>query len=346
MEQSLPTIHMVFRLMALSQVLLLVSYLLVYERHRTGGLMALTAASFCCYLVMPFVWNTPFSSTFLDFFASSIPALVWLLARLFFVDSKSIPVWFWVFWMGYMVLWLPDFRNVHAWGTAGEVLFGLLPQLIKLGFVAHAILMALMGRRNDLVSQRLKLRVPIAVGAGVLTSIVILVEIWAGGRTLPVIDAGGSAIFFIVCLTSNLYLFTMRGEFATMFSSSVSTRTPDEIKAEDNTGVVQEIEKRVVEERFCANHGATIGDLSSLVGIPEYKLRLMINQGLGYRNFNQFLNHYRISEASDRLVTEWTVPILTIALDVGFKSLSSFNKFFRETHGCTPTEYRNTEKSS
>ena len=138
----------------------------------------------------------------------------------------------------------------------------------------------------------------------------------------------------------------MRGELAAMFSSSVSIKPSSENKRDDNTGAIQEIEKRVVDERFYANHGATIGDLASLIGIPEYKLRPMINQGLGYRNFNQFLNHYRIDEASSRLGADLTVPVLTIALDVGFKSLSSFNKSFREAHDCTPTEYRNSGNSS
>ena len=333
-------------MMALSQVLLLVIYLLAFERHRIGAVMALTAFGFCCYLVMPFVWYTDFPSVYLDVFASSIPALVWLLARLFFVDSKAIPIWFWLFWVGYMVAWLPDFKDEHSLGTAGDLLFGLLPQLIKLGFVAHAILMALMGRSSDLVNQRLKLRVPIAAGAGLVTSIVILVEIWVGGRSLPAIDAVGSALFFVISLVTNVYLFTIRTELFEIFAPQVSSKRFDsakrsnELRAEGKKDEMEAIVKRVVAERIYANHGATIGDLADLVGIPEYRLRTMINQGLGYRNFNQFLNHYRIDEASRRIVASPTLPILTIALDVGFKSLSSFNKFFRETHGCTPTEYR------
>ncbi|NIM18801.1 MAG: helix-turn-helix domain-containing protein, partial [Candidatus Latescibacteria bacterium] len=33
-------------------------------------------------------------------------------------------------------------------------------------------------------------------------------------------------------------------------------------------------------------------------------------------------------------------PVLTIALDVGFRSLSSFNTAFRAHYGKTPTGYR------
>ena len=68
----------------------------------------------------------------------------------------------------------------------------------------------------------------------------------------------------------------------------------------------------------------------------------MINGSMGYRNFNQFLNHFRIQEASRRLVDRDTrrLPVLTIAIDVGYASLAPFNKAFKNIHGITPTEYR------
>ena len=97
----------------------------------------------------------------------------------------------------------------------------------------------------------------------------------------------------------------------------------------------------MTEGRFYAVHGATIGDLSNQLGIAEYRMRTMINKELGYRNFNQFLNEFRIVEASERLLSERKLPILSIALDIGFKSLSSFNKAFKDTHGRTPSEFRN-----
>jgi AraC-like DNA-binding protein len=88
--------------------------------------------------------------------------------------------------------------------------------------------------------------------------------------------------------------------------------------------------------------GLTIGQLAKELDIQEYKLRQMINSQLGYRNFSDFLNSYRIKETAERLRDETNkhLPILTIALDVGFRSLSSFNKAFKATFGQTPTEYR------
>ncbi len=60
------------------------------------------------------------------------------------------------------------------------------------------------------------------------------------------------------------------------------------------------------------------------------------------RLFNQFLNKHRIQDACKQLVAPKTqhLPILSIALDVGFRSLSSFNKTFKEQMDKTPTEFR------
>jgi AraC-like DNA-binding protein len=86
----------------------------------------------------------------------------------------------------------------------------------------------------------------------------------------------------------------------------------------------------------------SIGQLAVKLDVKEHHLRRVINSGLGYRNFNDFLNCYRIQETSARLSDPEIakLPILTIALDAGFRSLSTFNKAFKDTHQLTPTEFR------
>ncbi|MBR0801556.1 helix-turn-helix transcriptional regulator [Bradyrhizobium jicamae] len=72
-------------------------------------------------------------------------------------------------------------------------------------------------------------------------------------------------------------------------------------------------------ERIYRRERLTIGLLSAELGVPDYRLRQLINEGLGYRNFNAFLNHYRIGEAKAALVDpeQVEVPVLTIAMDTG-----------------------------
>jgi AraC-like DNA-binding protein len=95
-------------------------------------------------------------------------------------------------------------------------------------------------------------------------------------------------------------------------------------------------------ERAYRQEGLTIAGLAQQLGLPEYRLRRLINQALGYRNFNSFVNHYRIAEAKAALgdAQQAEVPVLTIALDAGFSSLGPFNRAFKAETGMTPTEFR------
>ena len=86
----------------------------------------------------------------------------------------------------------------------------------------------------------------------------------------------------------------------------------------------------------------SVADLAAHLRLPEARVRSAINQHLGYRNFNTFLNRYRIAEVKVALAdpAQAEVPVLTLALDAGFSSLGPFNRAFKEAHGVTPTEYR------
>ena len=72
----------------------------------------------------------------------------------------------------------------------------------------------------------------------------------------------------------------------------------------------------MVVERAYRREALTIGALSAELAVPEYRLRQLINEGLGHRNFNAFLNRYRIEEAKVALgdPEQKEVPVLTIAM--------------------------------
>ncbi len=64
----------------------------------------------------------------------------------------------------------------------------------------------------------------------------------------------------------------------------------------------------------------SLASLATRLNAPEYKLRRLINQRMGYRNFNAFINGLR--------------------LDAGFQSIGPFNRAFKAATGLTPTEFR------
>ena len=103
----------------------------------------------------------------------------------------------------------------------------------------------------------------------------------------------------------------------------------------------------VDQRQIWREEGLTIGALATRLAIPEYQLRRLINEGLGYRNFTAFINERRIAAAkqmlSDPAARRSTVA--TIAFEVGFASLGPFNRAFRDATGHTPTEWRKAEEA-
>ena len=62
--------------------------------------------------------------------------------------------------------------------------------------------------------------------------------------------------------------------------------------------------------------------------------------------FSQYLTEQRIAAAKRILSTNKKDSIIEIATQAGFKSVSSFNRVFKQKTGHTPTEYRDAHKES
>lgn len=95
-------------------------------------------------------------------------------------------------------------------------------------------------------------------------------------------------------------------------------------------------------QRLYRGDALTIASLAAHLGVPEYRLRRVINQRLGHRNFNAFVNAWRLQDTFDALADprHRERPVLTIALDAGFQSIGPFNRAFKAATGLTPTEFR------
>ena len=95
----------------------------------------------------------------------------------------------------------------------------------------------------------------------------------------------------------------------------------------------------MAQDRVYRREGLSLTDLAQTLKMSEATLRELINQRLGFRNFNDFLHHHRLREATERLSRE-DLPILTIALGCGYGSIGPFNRAFKQRLGVTPTEFR------
>ncbi|NQZ77393.1 MAG: helix-turn-helix transcriptional regulator [Ekhidna sp.] len=112
--------------------------------------------------------------------------------------------------------------------------------------------------------------------------------------------------------------------------------------SEDQTKYLfEKVKDAIVEKEQYTNPDLTLKSLSASLNVSTQVLSMIINQKSG-KNFNAFVNHYRIEEAMKMLAdTEFeNFTISAIAFKVGFNSLSSFNSAFKKQTNLTPKTYR------
>ena len=113
----------------------------------------------------------------------------------------------------------------------------------------------------------------------------------------------------------------------------VPTTNPDDF---------EKIESVITTSRVYKNPNLTVVDLSEMVQLHPKKVSQAINQ-YSNKNFNHFVNQFRIEEAK-RLLADDAYDNLTIeaiAKEAGFNSKSVFNTLFKNDTGTTPKAFKN-----
>jgi putative ABC transport system permease protein len=89
----------------------------------------------------------------------------------------------------------------------------------------------------------------------------------------------------------------------------------------------------------------SLSSLAEKLGMPPHELSRIINMAFG-KNFNDFVNEYRIREVARKMQDPAydRLTLIGIAYDAGFNSKATFNRTFREMTGKSPKEYKNELK--
>jgi AraC-like DNA-binding protein len=92
-------------------------------------------------------------------------------------------------------------------------------------------------------------------------------------------------------------------------------------------------------EKIYLEPNLTLTDLSRQLGVNSTVLSYTINNGFG-KNFNDFVNEFRITEVKEKLKNADDSTLLGIALDSGFNSKATFNRAFKKFTGVSPKEFQ------
>jgi len=128
------------------------------------------------------------------------------------------------------------------------------------------------------------------------------------------------------------------------FQLKVTDIDGDVFKQNENADVFDEISKLVTEKKLYLESDISLSRISKLVGKSAQNTSEIINQ-YAKQNFNDFINYHRIQEAKKMLLDENNkkFTISSIAFDIGFNSLSSFNTAFKKFEETTPSLYRKSK---
>ena len=317
--------------------------------------LSLISYLFCQRAELLFVLPRPLAVVTLALCVSSTTWL-WLAARGLFDDRFAFTAPVLGGTLGMLALGLT--ANVPRMDAAlaglpdpGVGVLGQLHAATMLGFTAAALWEVAHGWNDDLVEPRRAARRWVAMGIGLYAAVALIVELALRGRAvgallpaLHVLGIGCVALALAV-LVARRSLDVILGLPAAAPATETAPRAdlpeaPQEATAQrPASAALVRLTLAMSEQHTYRREGLTLAALAETLSLGEAALRTLINQELGYRNFNDFLHHYRLQEAAARLPTE-DLPFLSIALECGYGSIGPFNRAFRQRFGMTPTEYR------
>ena len=278
------------------------------------------------------MWRVPLHLT-----GMAPPALFWLFASSWFdYDFELRPVQ----WLG--VVGLVSAGAISSYlGFPGHWPRPLLARfwpLPSLAFAAFGVRAALLGRGDDLVELRRRMRLALAVSIGLLIMIVVGAELLAPGWPPPgwwrLINSAALLLLTVIVAFS---VFGWRD--AALLMPPVRQAPVATAPETDDSRLLAQLASEMTSESLYRQDGLTITAVAARLGVPEYRLRRAINQGLDARNFKPYLNRFRIDKAKAALANpdQREVPVLTIAFDAGSGSLPpSTGHFAPKPAACRP----------
>jgi AraC-like DNA-binding protein len=343
--------ELAFRVAACTQLCLLA---LLLWRHRASNqsyrYAALLALSIACHLLAPPVmheWQWGAAGYPVILLAIVVPAFFWYFASAVFEDGFRARLRDGGLLVATAVLGFMAFcasTGLGAICAANPLPVPVwLAQSAKLLWIAAAFATVLKDWQADLVEARRRLRLLILVVGGCYMIGIILTELVMVSRVSAAIELLNVSILLIAVTALCVHLLGINSANVFVRMSKPATEAVP-LSATPRSPLAAQVSALMEEQRAYAVDPLSIVSLAARLRTQPYQLRQVINGELGYRNFNTFINSYRVREVAQRLAQAQyrNTPLLTLALDAGFRSLAPFNRSFKEQYGMTPSDYRQT----
>lgn len=346
-------------------LLLLVSAQLWRDAKRTiagrlGAVFALSAAAYALYfapgLALPSaLWHLP-----LAMLAQGAAVLFWLLMGALFEDDFQLRGWHGLVWLGVGVVGFWQFFVLIPTASPYRGIVGAVLDVQPVLFALLGLWRVVSNWKTDLIDLRRHFRGVVLVATLLNIGLVAVTKWVTAQHGQGVVVSSVEAV--AVCLAAFWVAWQLQRQGMGDWGMSVPSvqgvppeppaacvdlatephADPSPASPGINPALLAALDAKMMQEGMYRDEGLSIGSLAQSMGVQEYQLRRLINQGLGFRNFNAYVNHYRLQDATAALADpdRRDVSVLNIAMDSGFASLGPFNRAFKAHTGMTPTEFR------
>lgn len=233
----------------------------------------------------------------------------------------------------FYIFLISDLKNETS--VFSQVLFSM-PQVVYLGLILFTLAKVLRDKNADLLEYRRDFRVIFSWVTGMYSLSVVLMEVITKKSEYSTqLDLINSSFIFVLVFFISFRIFEFRKNIFPVSETKIEEEPIDE-------ELLKSLNSLLKDRKIFLQENLTILSLANQLSVPEKKVRKLINKGMGYRNFNEFLNHFRIQEAKTILsdTSKDDFQVLRIAMDLGYGSLAPFNRAFREIVGMTPSDFR------
>ena len=226
----------------------------------------------------------------------------WLFTRALFDETFRLRWWHALIWVAVAVF---SFVNCMWLAPASGVRPSIIAiNLLALGFIVLAVAQTITSWSADLVEHRRRVRVFIVGAAALYGGLNAVLQIsLSGSGSAEIASTVNSAV--LAAVVAAISIAMMRVDGADLFPAApaiqADVRDVAIVESSADQKLVDALMRLMGDERIYRHDNVTIGTLATKLAIPEYRLRRLINQRLGYRNFNVFLNEHRIAEAKAAL---------------------------------------------
>ena len=103
----------------------------------------------------------------------------------------------------------------------------------------------------------------------------------------------------------------------------------------DRCSQINELIRKYIDSYY--KYEISLDGISEAIGYSKYHLSRLLNSSGS--SLSEMISERRIREA-EILLNDESLSVTQIAMDVGFTSITTFNRTFKRMKGCTPTQFR------